>query len=539
MGAIEKTFPLNAAQERNLRNWAEEDIPSKTLAVVVPLVAAQSLTDVRTSIDYLIGRHEALRSRLGRTLHGMPVQEVMETAWVTSGLECDYHQVSSSQDPVEFASTLRAKYIDPIQYSSRCSFYLKGDEVVAVMLSVSHVFVDGISRRILTRELTDFLHGGRHSPESPPQASDYSDDAASPIVQKNTQYWKTILATVPRSCTYSGAVRDPYERVEMAKVTLTPDQASRIMAACSVLRVTPYALWVTSMSALVQRATRQYNQVFRSTYANRLTAKDYRAVAQLAQAAFVPLMGTEHESLMARARGVYSSTLRTYRHGLYDASHTVEWLNRPSAHMGATFQPAFEVNYLPASTSDRSLVEKSMIGGDYEIKTVGERMAIDAPSAKADLAILVSYEYSPWIRLDARRPVYSQRRTSELLRNLLSIMDVLCAAPETSISDLSVREFRSMSGQLFGHRSGVFIDTSTTTSLVMGFPAVQSCRLEMRADTLVAHVQASEPVEVSEMLAYYQARQPWFSGSVVPDAFCFCGTPIATGSSACHAPATL
>src|SRR2546430_17102537 len=74
---IEKRFALNTAQLRNLRNWAVEHWPGKTLVFAVRPPQPISVDVARQAIACLVRRHEATRSRLGRDPAGMHVQEVL------------------------------------------------------------------------------------------------------------------------------------------------------------------------------------------------------------------------------------------------------------------------------------------------------------------------------------------------------------------------------------------------------------------------------------------------------------------------------
>lgn len=531
MPTFERIFAFNTSQQRNLRNWLSSEIPAKTIPVAVAVHRPRDLDAVRTAIGALARRHEELRSRLVDTPDGDRAQAVVSPEDLAYPLEIA--EAVDGVDPDALAARLLSAAkatpaeVDPTTGAFRCTVHQQGGRVIAVLLCISHIFTDGIGSQVLRRDLTALLHDGLPAAHPPPQAHEFGYEAVAETVRRNTGRWKELLADVPRSCTYSGVPRAEYESVQVATLALAPRQYEEITEAARRLRVSPYVLWVTAVSAFVQTVTGQHQQVFRSTYANRFTPEQFDAVTPLAQAVYLPIHGGPQDTLEDRAAHVMETTVRTYDWGLYDAVELQNWLNRPDARVNAVFQPAFEVNYeesylLPptGTGSDRGARPTRPIAG-FPARSLWTTR-IDPFAAKADLFVTVSGGPGPTVRLLANKPVSAERAAIPLLKDLLTVVRALCGSAHQRITDLPVPPFPSAARHAGGHVSGTAVDLPSTRALMLDLPGVEECQLDARPGTsgplrVTAQVRTRTPVSPQELTEAARAHQPWFSGSVVPD----------------------
>ena len=480
---VESCFPLNPAQSRNLRNWAESERADRTITVVVVPAGPVSSAQVRAAVVTLVARHRALRSRLaGGEQHVLAAPDLALT-------ECD--------GPPDHAP----ERVDPAERALRGTVYVRGDRVAAVKLSLSHLFTDAFGAHAVVRELR-LLLAGEALPPSPRQAG--QGQAAE---WRHTACWLDMLAAAPRSITYSAVSREEQETARRARVPLGPDDEDLLAEAVRRLGVTRYVLWATAISALVSRLAGVHRQVFRSTYANRFTAADFQVVDQLAQAVFVPIDGDAGDTLRVRAERIATVSLRTLRRGHYDANELLRRLNEPARSRGAVFRPAFELNYVPpAPAESRGDGPPPPPGCD------GVDVRIDPGAAKADLAVKVSHRPGPVLQLTALRPVV--RGPGALAADCLAVLRTLATNPDASIAELPLEPL-PVTGLHAGHRSGALVDLDMTRRLVLSVPGVETCELTPCGDRLTARVTTSAPVP--DLPRALRARQPWWSGTVVPD----------------------
>jgi hypothetical protein len=517
---IERRYPLNVAQLRNLRSWSPDERPTKVIAIMLPLAPSRTYEDSVRALHGLLARHEALRSRVVGIDTECPFLEVLEPGEAAAQLAIDL--VETSALAVDGAESSRSEEIEPRRCAAHCTLFSHAGYVHAIKLSVSHVFTDAFGFQALLDDLKAIIHDDPASiQESPSQASLYARGPGDPRVRSNTEKWQQLLTDVPRSCTYSGSPREQFEMVEYVDRPLAAADIEYVKNASREVKASPYIVWSAIISSLVELIAGEPKQVFRSTYANRFTPSDYSAVAQLAQAVYLPIDGREGDSFRARARQVADVTLLTYEWGNYDAIGLLDWLNDVGRARGAIFQPAFELNYVPPA--GRSGIS-DILGrpAPPEPRTFQSLMRIDPPSAKADLAVSVSYEPSALVRFSFRRPVSEVRTPMDLADDCFRLMRHLCADPDLIIRNVPIRPLVPAQSLCRGHHSGVAVDLAATRGLIESFPGVTRCSLEMRCDgaddaKLHAQVLTSAPVSHSAMLDELTRRQPWLAGSIVPD----------------------
>ncbi len=492
---------FNPAQERNLHNWPEDEWRTKTLPVVVVLNEPSTVGEVLRAIDRLVGRHGALRSRVVHDDDGVANQEI-----VSPFVRLPVRQVDAADDPEVWAHTP----VDPRHGAADVTLYLRDGAVTVVRLTVSHVFIDALGAQVLGRELRLLVEGKSLSyPAAQPTA--FAGAGIREEVARNTEHWTKLLLDAPRACTYSGVAREPRESVRTATVRLSETMMERIDEGSRLLGVTPYVLWVAAVSTLVGRLTGTHHHVFRSTYANRFTVAEFGAVAQLAQAAYVPIAGTAGDSLRARAELVSRLHWSTYDKGRYSAVSMLDTINQAAVARGAIFQPAFEINYLPRTAEEST--RRPLSPG-----LVTTPLLLDPTSAKADLAVLVSSGPIPILQVSARKPVHLHRDSDVLADELLRVLTMLCTTPDRSVTAIPAEAFPSTRKLVTGHHSGVALDPVCAKALITSVPGIRSCRMEVTADgQLRAGVMADEPMDVTELRRILRQRQPWWSGSVVPD----------------------
>lgn len=493
---------LNPAQVRNLRNWPEAQWPAKTVVVVLDGRGANP-GRVIGAVRALAVRHEALRSRLCRTVDGELVQEVTDAVRFDLRYEPATSDVLHDREP-----------LDPFDGAFRCTLFTADEQVRSIKLCVSHFFSDGVGVEVVAEELSALLDGEVLTP-GPMQASSYAVAADDREPVENTLVWKGLLDGMPRSCTYAPIRRGASEERHVASRSFDGDLANRVSRLCEELRTTPYVLWVAVGSALVSALTGQHRQVYRSTYANRNNAADLGAVAQLAQAVFVPIEGHASDTLRQRLSTVSRTSWETYECGVYDAHDLIAWLNRPES--AAAFQPAFEVNYLPPSAMSPNVVRAPLP------RTRVTTVAFDPAVPRADLGIDVGHYPDLVLELAAGRGLLETSEVGTLLTELLTVLDCFLEDVSTPIADLPITPLPATTRLLHDHPSGIGVDLAIAEDLIRAVPGVVDVSLTVRTapvtgmTELAAEVVTTEVSTVAAVRSGIRSLQPWYAGSVVPD----------------------
>ncbi|MER5276880.1 condensation domain-containing protein [Streptomyces sp. NPDC002809] len=518
MGDERTLLELNPSQLRNLRNWAAADLPHRALNLELRVRHEATAAEALEALGELIRAHEGLRSRLARDEAGRLVQEVLPPEAATSATRLA-ELVETAEHRDDAGDDWQPVPVPPGQGALKAVLFTRAAHVVAIKLTLSHVFVDALGAQVVARHLRQLLAGDVDPGfRAPRQAGAFARSPEDPVIMRNTEHWRKTLANAPRSCTYGAVRREKEELCQEAHEPLGPQEADGMEHACKELGISPHTAWVTAMSVVASRLSGSHRQVFKATFANRLWPADFRAVAQLAQPVFALIDGSEDDSVRERATKAARSLASAFQHGMYDANALLDWLNSETMFNGAAFQPAFEVNYLPALGHEEAGALRLPETEEVHLATTG----VDPHSGKPELVLVIRHLPEPHLWLTARRPVIAHRDAPTVLRHCLAVIRALRDRPDAALSDLPVPAFPESGGLLRGHRSQVAIDLGMTRSLVESAPGVDACELDpvRGADGTVrirARVRTAGQREPARLLAWLRAEQPWFAGSVIPD----------------------
>jgi hypothetical protein len=511
-----RLIPLNTAQLRSLRNWPKDQLKNFTITVVLRLEKPTADSVVRMAIDELSSRHEALHSRLVVDSKGRLAQEVSQIhrgqtdqLWETIDIDKEGSEESVLRESVQ---------VSPYERAIRFISLKKDDKTTVLKLTVSHLFADVLGVQALARDLRTILDASAPG-DLPRQASAYAKGPEHPRVRQNTVFWKQQLSGAPRACTYAPATRTEYERFYVARTAIEASRARAVRQTCRELHITISAFWAGIMSILASRFSGEHHQVLRTTCSNRRTRKDFDAVVQLAQVLYVPLIGCQDDTLRGRLTLAAKSLLPAFSRGNYDACELLDWLNHPARYSGACFRPAFELNYVPHVSDDVSNLQF----GSHEIESIDAVIRTNPFAAKADLQLTVLNKSDPVLQIGIAHPVASQRSAARILNDCLDVADLVCGEPDTSIDTVSIPPFDATAELITGHHSKVAVHLGKTRELLQSCASVKSCKLEFSdpeysgGRELCAEVTLSDRIDREELLRHIRERQPWVSGSVVPD----------------------
>ncbi|MEU3457533.1 condensation domain-containing protein [Micromonospora sp. NPDC006766] len=491
---------LNHAQRRNLYQTPPEQVYTVTVSLDTP--GGLPVRQVRDALVRLADVHEALRSRLIDP-NGHPRHEVSTVA------RCEITvRPIRAMDEIPDITVTDPVAVDPTEHAARAALYTWHGLVRHVMLTVSHLFADGMSQGVLHRDLSALLRGEPIADaDRRRQVSDYADDRLGDVTRQNTEYWRTVLADAPRACTFSGAVRGTEELLRVSRRTDRRVQAE-VVEISRELCVSPFSVWAAALSAIVGVYTGQHRQVFRSVSANRFDDADAAAVANLAQPVYILVDGEPGDTLRRRAERVLEASLAAHTHGVFDSVALLEWLNEEDRHRGAVFRPAFDLNFL---VHDDGLLPP--VGDDVQ------RRRVTPERATADLAVQVQPGPITHVRVTAGEPVWAGRGPGDIAADLFETLRAFGDDPDQVPDDLPVDPLGTAARLITGHRSGVAIDPEAQLALLTGVSRVCAADWTTADGPDGLHVLARVATEAGpdELMRAYTERQPWVSGAVVPD----------------------
>jgi hypothetical protein len=502
-----KLLELNYAQRRVL--W--QRAPNQVYVVTVSIdIDGLSEGTVRAAIAELAYTHEALRSRLFFGQDGRPVHEVAETVEEAEGrIEIIVHEIHEVTEIPEISVTAPVS-VDPTMHAARCDLYTIDGAVRHMTLTVTHLFADGMSQGVLYSDLAALLRGepivGRFERR---QVSDYADPLLAGVTRENTGFWREHLAYAPRSCTFSGYVRGGEETLQSSR-RADGSAWHLIMEASRQFKASPFTIWAAALSALVSRYTGQDRHVFRSLAANRFEAIDNLAVANLAQPVYVLVDGKPTDTLEERVESILTASLEAHIRGIFDTAELLEWLDSSKIRRGVTFRPAFDLNFFIDDGGLPRLV------GDERW-----RRRVEPSRAAADLAAHIQHGTTTYVGITAGEPVWTGRAASEILADLSTVLPAFYDNPRMHVRDLPIEPLHTASGLLFGHPSGIGVDSAAQHALLTHATGVRSATWAFAPGPdgmlVQAEVETSDAVNAATLMHAYTKSQPWFSGTVVPD----------------------
>ncbi|MFF5784669.1 condensation domain-containing protein [Streptomyces sp. NPDC012693] len=515
--SAEHTLTLNPAQLRALKNWSPDERPRKTLPVLLLTPAGPSVERVREVVGQLVRAHQALRSRLVDDGAGGRRQLVLGPREAVEGLDFTVRDAPVDADGEIDPLGVRHGAVDPEERALTCRAYVRDDRVRLVLLSVSHLFADGVSQQLLYRTLDSALADPSAEVVPPPlQAADFAGDRMTAAVRRNTDAWKDLLRSAPRACVFTAGTRDAEEEVRAAQLTLPDSLVKELPRGSRALGVSPYALWATAMNLLVSRCAGADSMVFKTQSANRVRPAEFEAVAQLAQAAFIPVVGARSDTVERRAASVFEAGLRGQALGMYDTVELLDWLDREPVRRGVAFRPAFEINYAASIRGARL----PQVSGGAPRQEFQESQRADPHAAGADLALAVWQEPGATVvTLRAKPPVWRARSAARLLDEVIATVEAMCREPGLSVADVPVEPLPGRERLLGGHPSGAPIDGDQMSRLLLSYPHVRSAGFALPPDGvggLCATVATGGPADRAELLRAYTEGQRWTDGTVVP-----------------------
>ncbi|MEU6990533.1 condensation domain-containing protein [Streptomyces sp. NPDC046465] len=506
---------LNPSQLRNHRNWTDAELPIRVQTLALSPLEGVSLDAATQALGELISAHEGLRSRLCHDDHGNPRQRVISAREALAEIHDSIETKPYGPDADLWATVP----VQPREASVKAVFYLAGDHVSAIKLSLSHVFVDSLGKQAVTAHLAELLRkNGSTAPSITPQASAYAKGNEHPDVRASTAYWKSVLADAPRSCTYGAGERPETEQAQVCQVPLERDAADRLAATYRRLRVSPQTAWVAALSTVVGLLSGQHRHTFKTTHGNRVLPADFRAVAQIAQPFFSVVGGDREDTLRMRVEKAGKALDAATGHTMYDANALLDWLNSEERSSGSVFQPAFEVNYVPTIRRAHA----SFLYGPAPERLRNVTMRYDPHAGKPDLALTIRHLPDPLLLLTVRGPLCAERDARKLLDHGLTFLEALAEHPDLPISELGIPELGARGALLYGHRSEVAIDPEMTRRLLLSAHGVTRCELTPRhaedgSVVLHARLTMRGAPDEKELRAQLRRTQPWYAGAIVPD----------------------
>jgi amino acid adenylation domain-containing protein/non-ribosomal peptide synthase protein (TIGR01720 family) len=447
-------LPLSFAQQRL---WFLEQLEPGTAAYNIPIaVRIRGPLDVaalEASVNVVIGRHEALRTRF-RSVEGTPFQEILPA--MTVPLEVLDLRGLPEDERLEEARRISAREAQkPFDLQTgpllRPALLRLSETDHVALLTMHHIVSDDWSTGVLLEELTTAyaaLASGEavQLPDLPLQYPDYASWQRTWLEgeTRETQlaWWKGQLEDLPPILTLPlDHPRTPERKREGGMVTfdLTPDVAASIETLGRREGVTPFMILLAAYQALLARLTGQVDIAIGTPIANRT------------HVAIEPLIGFFVNTLVMRTDlsgspsfrdllgRVRESALGAYTHQELPFEMLVDAL-QPERNMGHS--PLFQVMLVYQNAPLRAREFRGLSLAPFE---AGQ------PTARFDLTLTVVEEgdhLSASLEYDAS--LFRPATAEEIAKAFATLLEAALSDPDASIARLPLLSRQDRERLLYG-----------------------------------------------------------------------------------------
>lgn len=340
-----RTGPLGGAQQwewwktchpgphADTNNWLSVTPPPGTTAATA-----------RRALDLLSARHESLRTAIEIGADGVPRQVVRPPAPVVPRV----HRFVDEAGRAAFQETLRwHEFVLDTEPPFLTGLVLdpEGDRVREMMGCLPHVVVDGWSRRILIRDLTEITEAlvrGRE-PGLPPAAQplDVADDAGTHVAAQ--RFWHGQFETMPNRMFASAP--------DTAPVLVSADYSSALapLVLAGVARrdrVGPSVVYLAALHALLACFSGTGRSVLRTHFSGRDSALD-GVVGCFHRVLPIAVDLADRPPLSEIIRRTWTKSLRAQSRYQLDYLELAEARAAAGARRGVVFADGTTVNFAP------------------------------------------------------------------------------------------------------------------------------------------------------------------------------------------------
>jgi hypothetical protein len=286
---------------------------------------------VAALLRYMMGRHQALRTRLRPVDPGPPLQVVHAHGEIPLEI-VDAHP---ADDPDTVAEAVRVRYqttfFDPFdEWPVRMAVIRSGGTPTHVVVMYYHVIVDGFGIDALVRDLANLSRTAEPLAGVQPLelARQQREPAAMRQSEKSLRYWERQLRRLPeRPAAPVLAAADPTQPRYWEVVCVSPAMALAVRAIAARTGVASGPILLAAYAVALARLTDADAAAVQVVVSNRFRPGFAEAVGSLRQFGVCVIDVTDgtFDEVVARA---WSAAIGAYKHGYYDTAAHQELVAR-------------------------------------------------------------------------------------------------------------------------------------------------------------------------------------------------------------------
>jgi len=356
---IPVTFEGEGAGEGEM-TWGQQEIwhtiqrTGRTLNIggVLPLPPSATIGEFTRLLEFLVGRHQALRTRFRAVGSGPPRQVLSSSGTVHLDVVDAPAAADAAADAA--AEALRSRYeFTPFDYAAefpvRMGVIRAGDRLTHLVVQYCHLAVDGFGIEAVIRDLAQVPDAATADP--PPAvdsvrplelAARQQSPAGRRQSEKSLRYWEAQLDGVPPA--RFGVSDDPRTPRFWELVCHSPALHLALQMVAARTRAETGHVLLAAYAVAMARVTGRRPSVAQVLVSNRFRPGFADAVCHLTQPGLFVIdtpPGLAFDELVGR---VWKSATAAYLHGYYDPAAHRAMLDRLAAERGAPVDLSCFVN---------------------------------------------------------------------------------------------------------------------------------------------------------------------------------------------------
>ncbi|MFF8917963.1 amino acid adenylation domain-containing protein [Streptomyces sp. NPDC015032] len=422
--------PLSDMQRELWTTRQVSPVPGVTTeAFVLGIDGAVTADALRSALDALVARHEALRTVVNETSHG-PVARVLPPAPV-SLTEHDATERTAQEADALVDAAARQVFTPEDTPLLRAVLVRTAPDRARLVIAVDHLAFDGWSGGIVLDELAAALDG-RPVPEPDVQLGDvarWEEQALALSLRSDRDFWREELegALPPWDLARRVRAGAPAHRGARLVRLLPPGTAGAVRDLAASSGVSEFAVYLAALDVLIAHWTGRHDIVVAVPVARRPLPELERVVGPLLCVPPVRVRFRPEESFRTVAARAALARNRALAHTMLPAAALAE----AATAAGLPRRPGAPLT--PVSLSMRpSGAPVQVAAGAVTLRVLGER---DTGSARDDVTFLVNTTASGTeIHLVHDLECFDEQAARALLDGFLHVLAQGTAAPDRSCS---------------------------------------------------------------------------------------------------------
>ncbi|VBB05118.1 phosphopantetheine attachment site [Lucifera butyrica] len=426
--AGQEYYPVSSAQKRMfiLNRFQAEDTTYNMPAVfrVTGILDKQRLED---SLQKLIQRHEAFRTSF-EVLHGEPVQQIH------AGVEFTVERISGTEATIP---AITQNFVRPFDLSQapllRAGLVELAEEEHVLLFDMHHIIGDGVSLRILVKELTQ-LYGGQKLPALRVQYKDFAvwQNAMfrTEAFKKQEAYWlRTFAGELPVLTLPGDYPRPAVRSFEGGRLTFSlgeevTEQLNRLALETGT---TLYMVLLAAYNVLLAKYSGQEDIIVGSPIAGRPHADLENMVGMFVNTLAMRNYPEQQKNFRQFLQEVRANALDAYEHQDYQFEELVDKLDIPRQ---LNRNPLFDTMFALQTADTAALQMDGLQFSPYEVehKTAKFDLTLEAMVLNNRLECLVEY-YTQLFK-----PATAER----LAEHFMAVLSAIIAQPDSKLADIEL-----------------------------------------------------------------------------------------------------